>query len=182
MKQKQFIRDPCVQPEHRGLVMSNFSVAISLFHALEELVVHGLRSFHTKLISKLIIGPGSNVETPPYAGVTRDVIGRIPFQTCRQARARLTKVTTGSRTMKVSKDWWSKWRNISALVGTWLSRQISHWLGCWTSWIPSRQQMRTAQILFTVILSLLFSRMLSRNTSYNFNKKMKQPKSLFSVR
>lgn len=51
LKQKQFIQDPSVPPDMRGLLLSNFSVSISLFKALEELTTHGLRSFLNKLLS-----------------------------------------------------------------------------------------------------------------------------------
>lgn len=43
------------KPQLRGLMISNFSVAVSLFYALEELLTHGMRSFVTKLKSKFFI-------------------------------------------------------------------------------------------------------------------------------
>ncbi|KAL0271485.1 UNVERIFIED_CONTAM: hypothetical protein PYX00_008566 [Menopon gallinae] len=49
LKQRQFVQDSNISPGLRGVMMSNFSVAISLFHALEELLIHGMRSFVTKL-------------------------------------------------------------------------------------------------------------------------------------
>ena len=62
MKQKEFVQDNSVPPAQRGIALSNFSVAINLFQALEELQIHGLRSFLNKLLSmQSSVGAKNNV-------------------------------------------------------------------------------------------------------------------------